>query len=117
MPRRRGGRRLAAVLFLAIVGSTSVASEMGDARWRSLLSRFRNVVRGRLKAEGGREENFTGDGFLATFAEPARAVRAAEGIVERSGGREAVGVESPPGTASDLRIGRIVMSSIAPAAS
>ena len=40
------------------------------------------MVRGRLKAEGGREENFTGDGFLATFAEPARAVRAAEGIVE-----------------------------------
>ena len=82
MPRRRGRRRLATVLFLDIVGSTSVASEMGDARWRSLLSRFRNVVRGRLKAEGGREENFTGDGFLATFAEPARAVRAAEGIVE-----------------------------------
>lgn len=82
MSRRRGGRRLATVLFLDIVGSTSVASEMGDARWRSLLSRFRNVVRGRLKAEGGREENFTGDGFLATFAEPARAVRAAEGIVE-----------------------------------
>jgi len=40
------------------------------------------VVRGRLKAEGGREESFTGDGFLATFPEPARAVRAAEGIVE-----------------------------------
>jgi class 3 adenylate cyclase len=82
MPRRRGGRRLATVLFLDIVGSTSVASEMGDARWRGLLSRFRNVVRARLKAEGGREESFTGDGFLATFAEPARAVRAAEGIVE-----------------------------------
>jgi class 3 adenylate cyclase len=52
------------VLFLDIVGSTSVASEMGDARWRDLLSRFRDVVRGRLKAEGGREESFTGDGFL-----------------------------------------------------
>lgn len=82
MPRRRGGRRLATVLFLDIVGSTSVASEMGDARWRDLLSRFGNVVRGRLKAEGGREKSFTGDGFLATFAEPAHAVRAAEGIVE-----------------------------------
>jgi class 3 adenylate cyclase/streptogramin lyase len=82
MPRRRGGRRLATVLFLDIVGSTSVASEMGDARWRGLLSRFREVVHGRLKAEGGREESFTGDGFLATFAEPAHAVRAAEGIVE-----------------------------------
>src|SRR6185369_4638866 len=82
MPRRRSGRRLATVLFLDIVGSTSVASEMGDARWRDLLSRFRDVVRGRLKAEGGREESFTGDGFLATFTEPAHAVRAAEGIVE-----------------------------------
>ena len=82
MPRRRGGRRLATVLFLDIVGSTSVATEMGDARWRDLLSRFRNVVRRRLKAEGGREESFTGDGFLATFTEPAHAVRAAEGIVE-----------------------------------
>ena len=82
MPRGRGGRRLATVLFLDIVGSTSVASEMGDARWHGLLSRFGNVVRGRLKAEGGREESFTGDGFLATFAEPAYAVRAAEGIVE-----------------------------------
>ena len=92
MPRRRGGRRLATVLFLDIVGSTSVASEMGDARWPDLLSRFGNVVRGRLKAEGGREESFTGDGFLATFAEPAHAVRAAEGIVEdavRSGSRSA----------------------------
>jgi class 3 adenylate cyclase len=82
MPRGRGGRRLATVLFLDIVGSTSVASEMGDARWRGLLSRFREVVHGRLKAEGGREESFTGDGFLATFTEPAHAVRAAEGIVE-----------------------------------
>jgi class 3 adenylate cyclase/streptogramin lyase len=82
MPRRGSGRRLATVLFLDIVGSTSVASEMGDLRWRGLLSRFENVVRDRLKAEGGREESFTGDGFLATFPQPAHAVRAAEGIVE-----------------------------------
>jgi len=82
MPRDRSGRRLATVLFLDIVGSTSVASELGDARWHGLLSRFRTLVRDRLKAENGREENFTGDGFLATFTQPAHAVRAAEGIVE-----------------------------------
>jgi class 3 adenylate cyclase len=40
MPRRDGRRRLATVLFLDIVGSTSVASDVGDARWRALLSRF-----------------------------------------------------------------------------
>ncbi len=82
MPSRGDERRLATVLFLDIVGSTSVASDLGDARWRGLLSRFRRIVREQLKREGGREENFTGDGFLATFAEPARAVRAAEGIAE-----------------------------------
>jgi class 3 adenylate cyclase/streptogramin lyase len=82
MPRREGRRRLATVLFLDIVGSTSVASDVGDARWRALLSRFGNVVRTRLRVEGGREESFTGDGFLATFDQPAHAVRAAEGIVE-----------------------------------
>jgi class 3 adenylate cyclase/streptogramin lyase len=82
MPRREGKRRLATILFIDIVGSTSIASELGDAGWRALLIRFGAVVRGRLKAEGGREENFTGDGFLATFDHPAQAVRAAEGMVE-----------------------------------
>jgi class 3 adenylate cyclase/streptogramin lyase len=82
MPSRGDERRLATVLFIDIVGSTSVASDLGDARWRGLLSRFRGIVRDQLKREGGREQNFTGDGFLATFAEPARAVRAAEGIAQ-----------------------------------
>lgn len=75
-----GGRRLATVLFLDIVGSTHVASDLGDARWRTLLTRFRKVVSAQLRAHGGREGNFTGDGFLATFPEPARAVAAGVGI-------------------------------------
>jgi class 3 adenylate cyclase/streptogramin lyase len=87
MPRRTGaqrksGRRLATVLFLDIVGSTTVAAEMGDARWRVLLGRFRDSVQRQLKACGGREEGFTGDGFLATFAQPADAVRAAALIID-----------------------------------
>jgi class 3 adenylate cyclase/streptogramin lyase len=82
MPRGEGKRRLATILFIDIVGSTSIASDMGDARWRTLLSGFRSVVGNRLKTEGGREESFTGDGFVATFDHPAQGVRAAEGIVE-----------------------------------
>jgi class 3 adenylate cyclase/streptogramin lyase len=79
--RSAQGRRLATVLFLDIVGSTRVASELGDARWRTLLTRFNKVVRAEIRAHGGREENFTGDGFLATFPEPARAVAAGDAIV------------------------------------
>jgi hypothetical protein len=63
-----------------IVGSTHVASDLGDARWRTLLTRFRKAVRAELKTHGGHEENFTGDGFLATFTEPARAIEAGVGI-------------------------------------
>lgn len=80
MSHSTAGRRLATVLFLDIVGSTHVASDLGDSRWRTLLTRFRKVVRAQLRTHGGREANFTGDGFLATFAEPARAVAAGVGI-------------------------------------
>lgn len=73
-------RRLAAVLFLDIVGSTTIASEVGDRRWRELLTRFRRTVRTELRRGGGREEDTAGDGFFATFTEPARAVRTAEAI-------------------------------------
>lgn len=74
------GRRLATVLFLDIVGSTHVASDLGDARWTTLLTRFRKVVRSAIRHHGGREANFTGDGFLATFPEPAKAVAAGVAI-------------------------------------
>ena len=74
------GRRLATVLFLDIVGSTHVASDLGDARWTTLLTRFRKVVRSALRHHGGHEANFTGDGFLATFPEPAKAIAAGVAI-------------------------------------
>ena len=81
MPRHDVRRRLATVLFLDIVGSTALASELGDARWRELLTRFRRIVREELKRHGGREQDTAGDGFFATFAEPARALSCAAAIV------------------------------------
>ena len=81
MPRNAARRRLATVLFLDIVGSTALATELGDARWRELLTRFRRIVRDELKRHGGREQDTAGDGFFATFAEPARALTCAAAIV------------------------------------
>jgi len=62
------------VLFLDIVGSTAIADELGDARWRVVLGRFRHVVRRKLKRHEGREQDTAGDGFFATFAEPEQAL-------------------------------------------
>ena len=73
-------RRLATMYFIDIVGSTALATELGDARWRELLTRFRRLVRGELKRFGGREQDTAGDGFFATFAEPAQALRAAVAV-------------------------------------
>src|SRR4051812_33374397 len=66
--------------FIDIVGSTALATELGDARWHELLTRFRRVVRGELKRFGGREQDTAGDGFFATFTEPAQTLRAAVAI-------------------------------------
>jgi class 3 adenylate cyclase/streptogramin lyase len=81
VPRSTVQRRLATVLLLDIVGSTSLASELGDARWHELLVRFRRAVRAELKRYGGREQDTAGDGFFATFGEPAQALRCATAIV------------------------------------
>ena len=70
-------RRLATVLFIDIVGSTALATELGDGHWRMVLARFRQVVRRELKRCRGREQDTAGDSFYATFAEPAQALRAA----------------------------------------
>ena len=70
-------RRVATVLFIDIVGSTALATELGDAHWRMVLARFRQVVRRELKRSRGREQDTAGDSFYATFAEPAQALRAA----------------------------------------
>ena len=75
-------RRLATVLFSDIVGSTERAAEIGDSRWHELLERHQEVVRSQLDRDGGTEVKTLGDGFLATFDGPARAIRCATTIRE-----------------------------------
>jgi len=70
-------RVLATVLFTDIVGSTERAVELGDRRWRELLNTHDAAVRRELERFRGREVDTAGDGFLATFDGPARAVRCA----------------------------------------
>jgi class 3 adenylate cyclase len=67
-------RALATVLFTDIVASTERSSALGDRRWRDLLDRHDAAVRRQLARFRGREVKATGDGFLATFDGPARAV-------------------------------------------
>jgi pimeloyl-ACP methyl ester carboxylesterase len=97
-----GGRRVAAevdrvlatVLFTDIVGSTARAAEMGDARWRDLLGSYQALVRRELARFRGREVKTLGDGFLATFDGPARAIRCAQATRDAV---RALGVETRTG--------------------
>ena len=70
-------RVLATVLFTDIVGSTERAASLGDRRWRELVQAHEAVVRAQLERFRGREIRTEGDGFLATFDGPARAIRCA----------------------------------------
>jgi DNA-binding NarL/FixJ family response regulator len=74
------GRVLATVMFSDIVSSTERAAEIGDRRWRDLLDRHDAAIRLQLSRHGGREVKTTGDGFLALFDGPARAIRCAVAI-------------------------------------
>ena len=73
----RDHRGLATVLFTDIVGSTQHAARLGDAAWSELLAAHHAVIRRALDAHRGTEMGTAGDGFLAVFDGPARAVRAA----------------------------------------
>ena len=73
-------RMLATVPFTDIVDSTRQAAELGDRRWHRLLEEHQQVVRRQLARFRGREIKTTGDGFLATFDGPARAIRCADAI-------------------------------------
>ncbi len=75
-------RVLATVLFTDIVGSTEHASRLGDGRWRTLLGEHNVAVRSELQRWRGQEVKTIGDGFLATFDGPARAVKCAAEIIE-----------------------------------
>jgi len=73
-------RVLATVLFTDIVGSTETAARLGDRAWRALLDSHHAMVRKELVRFRGEEVNTAGDGFLATFDGPARAIRCALAI-------------------------------------
>jgi class 3 adenylate cyclase len=73
-------RVLATVLFTDIVDSTATAAELGDQRWKERIREHDAIVRHELERHRGREIHTTGDGFLATFDGPARAIRCAEAI-------------------------------------
>jgi pimeloyl-ACP methyl ester carboxylesterase len=75
-------RVLATVMFTDIVGSTQRLAELGDARWRELLSAHHDAVRRELARFRGREVKTLGDGFLATFSGPARAIRCGRAIAD-----------------------------------
>jgi len=82
-------RILTTVLFTDIVGSTQHAAQVGDRRWRSLLDSHDRVVREQLSRFDGREVKTTGDGFLAAFDGPGRAIRCAAAITK---GTETLGI-------------------------
>ena len=73
-------RVLATVLFTDLVGSTEKLAELGDLRWRQLLAAHHAAVRVQLERFRGREIDTAGDGFLAAFDGPARAIRCATAI-------------------------------------
>lgn len=75
-------RVLATILFTDIVDATRRAAELGDRRWRDVLQAHHATVRGELGRFRGREIDNAGDGFLASFDGPARAVRAGCSIAE-----------------------------------
>jgi Adenylate and Guanylate cyclase catalytic domain len=73
-------RILATVLFTDIVGSTEQASRLGDRRWRELLNVHDEVARRLVEEFGGQLIKTTGDGMLATFDGPGRAIRCAAAL-------------------------------------
>jgi class 3 adenylate cyclase len=73
-------RVLATVLFTDVVGSTEQAARLGDRRWTELLATHDTIVRSELERFRGREVKSTGDGVLATFDGPGRAIRCAQSV-------------------------------------
>ncbi len=80
-PARTPDRVLATVVFTDIVGSTRRAASLGDRKWRRVLDRHDAVTREMLDQFRGSEVRSTGDGFLATFDSPARAVQCASAAI------------------------------------
>jgi class 3 adenylate cyclase len=78
------GRILTTLLFTDVVGSTDRVAAIGDRAWRTVLDRHDDAVRHQLARFSGHQEKFTGDGMLATFDGPARAIRCATAIRDAS---------------------------------
>jgi class 3 adenylate cyclase len=105
-------RVLATVMFTDLVGSTQRAVELGDARWRELLSAHQVAVRRELARFRGREVKTLGDGCLATFDGPARAIRCGGAIAQaaRSAGLEVrIGLHSGEVELMDGDVGGIAV--------
>jgi pimeloyl-ACP methyl ester carboxylesterase len=83
-PVREADRVLATVLFTDIVGSTERATELGDRAWRDVLEQHQADVRRELTRWRGREVDTAGDGFLATFDGPARAIRCGFAVADEA---------------------------------
>lgn len=79
-PAASADRFLTTMVFLDLVDSTPLATRLGDVAWRELLDRHYAIVRRELERHSGREVDTAGDGLLATFDGPARAVRCARAI-------------------------------------
>jgi class 3 adenylate cyclase len=75
-------RALATVMFTDIVDSTAHAARLGDRRWRQLLDRHDALARGEVERQRGRVVKMTGDGLLATFDGPGRAIECASRLVD-----------------------------------
>lgn len=92
-----GARVLTTLLFTDIVGSTAIATRLGDTAWKALLAQHYDRVRLELERYRGEESKTTGDGFLALFDGTARAVKCAAAICQaarRDGLEVRVGVHS-----------------------
>jgi class 3 adenylate cyclase/DNA-binding beta-propeller fold protein YncE len=97
-------RVLATVLFTDIVGSTELASRLGDRRWEELKRRHHAIVRDALKRFRGREMDTAGDGFFAIFDRPAQAIGCAVAIQQPL---RSIGIEIRAGIhAGEVELGR-----------
>lgn len=77
-PAQPTDRVVTTILFTDVVGSTALAAELGDRRWRELLEGLHDAVRREVERGAGRLVDFAGDGGLAVFDGPARAIRCAQ---------------------------------------
>jgi class 3 adenylate cyclase len=87
------GRALVTLLFTDLVDSTATAKQLGDKAWRDLLTAHFEAIRAELDRFGGREVDTTGDGMVATFDGPARALHCAEAI-RRSAARQGLRIRA-----------------------